>query len=144
MSGKHGGVQKPPAGVLCSTDSATGAPENYKGEAVEQEASNFVSGIAGVALSSAAGKSDSTPEDSEDDRASEDKATATDPAEKIAPDPTATAVGLSDVKTVTEGGKASKKHDKTKEPMQQAIFKAMGPIMFGISEVCDTWERFGK
>ena len=34
---KHGGVQKPKAGVLGSHDSATGAPENHKGEAVEQE-----------------------------------------------------------------------------------------------------------
>src|SRR5688572_28625678 len=31
-----GGVQKPKAGTLGSTDSATGAPENHKGEAVEQ------------------------------------------------------------------------------------------------------------
>jgi hypothetical protein len=50
-----GGVQKPKAGVLGSHDSATGAPENHKGEAVEQEASNFVNGIASVALSSATG-----------------------------------------------------------------------------------------
>jgi hypothetical protein len=54
VSGK-GGVQKPKAGVLGSHDSATGAPENHKGEAVEQEASNFVNGIASVALSSATG-----------------------------------------------------------------------------------------
>ena len=31
-----GGVQKPKSGTLGSTDSATGAPENHKGEAVEQ------------------------------------------------------------------------------------------------------------
>lgn len=56
VSASTGGVQKPKAGVLGSTDSATGAPENHKGEAVEQEASNFVNGIASVALSSASGK----------------------------------------------------------------------------------------
>jgi hypothetical protein len=51
-----GGVQKPAAGVLGSHDSATGAPENHKGEAVEKEASTFVDGIAKVAVSSATGK----------------------------------------------------------------------------------------
>lgn len=48
-----GGIQKPRAGVLGSHDSATGAPENHKGEAVEKEANNFVTGIASVAVSSA-------------------------------------------------------------------------------------------
>src|SRR3954466_9267285 len=56
VDAKSGGVQKPKAGVLGSHDSATGAPENYKGEAVEQEANNFVNSIAAVALSSATGK----------------------------------------------------------------------------------------
>ncbi|KAB5575305.1 hypothetical protein GE09DRAFT_590991 [Coniochaeta sp. 2T2.1] len=53
-----GGVQKPAAGVLGSHDSATGAPENHKGEAVEKEASNFVDGIASVAVSSATAAGD--------------------------------------------------------------------------------------
>lgn len=53
-----GGVQKPVAGVLGSHDSATGAPENHKGEAVEKEASNFVDGIASVAVSSATAAGD--------------------------------------------------------------------------------------
>ena len=56
VNSKTGGVQKPKAGVLGSHDSLTGAPEKHQGEAVEQEASNFVSGIASVAISSAAGK----------------------------------------------------------------------------------------
>lgn len=43
-----GGIQKPPAGVLASDDSATGAPEKHKGEAVEQEAHSFVTSIASV------------------------------------------------------------------------------------------------
>ncbi|KAK3052055.1 hypothetical protein LTS18_012319, partial [Coniosporium uncinatum] len=64
VDGKTGGVQKPKAGVLGSLDSATGAPENMKGEAVEQEASNFVSGIASVALSSATGKHPQTDKSS--------------------------------------------------------------------------------
>jgi hypothetical protein len=56
VSATTGGIQKPKAGVLGSTDSATGAPENHKGEAVEAEAANFVNSIASVALSSASGK----------------------------------------------------------------------------------------
>ena len=51
-----GGVQKPKAGVLGSTDSATGASESHKGEAVEAEASNFVNSIASVGLAAASGK----------------------------------------------------------------------------------------
>lgn len=43
-----GGVQKPPAGVLASDDSITGAPEKHEGEAVEQEAHRFVTSISEV------------------------------------------------------------------------------------------------
>lgn len=50
---KTGGIQKPPAGVLGSDDSLTGAPEKHQGEAVEQEASNFVNSFTSIALSSA-------------------------------------------------------------------------------------------
>ena len=56
VSGKTGGVQKPKAGVLGSVDSATGAPESHKGEAVEAEATNFVNSIASVGLAAASGK----------------------------------------------------------------------------------------
>jgi hypothetical protein len=36
VSNQSGVIQKPKAGVLGSVDSATGAPENHRGEAVEQ------------------------------------------------------------------------------------------------------------
>ena len=45
-----GGLTKPHAGVLGATDAVTGAPENLKGEAVENEASNFVTGVVGIAV----------------------------------------------------------------------------------------------
>lgn len=45
---RTGGVQKPAAGLLASDDSATGAPEKHKGEAVEQEAHSFVTSMASV------------------------------------------------------------------------------------------------
>lgn len=79
VSAKTGGIQKPQAGVLGSTNSATGAPENYKGEAVEAEANNFVNSIASVAISSASGKHPANAEVDQDN--SNDKM----------PDPTAIA-----------------------------------------------------
>lgn len=127
-----GGVQKPKSGVLGSTDSATGAPENHKGEAVEREASNFVNGIASVALSSATGKhpQGEPPEgDAQDDNV---------------PDPTAIATSAADAKDKASGTDASKEHDKTKVPMETAMWTKMRPIMHGIADVTDTWERFAK
>ncbi|KAF3764182.1 hypothetical protein M406DRAFT_277672 [Cryphonectria parasitica EP155] len=117
VDSKTGGVQKPRAGVLGSHDSATGAPEHHKGEAVEQEANNFVNGIASIALSSATGKH---PEN-----------------------PTAVAIGAADAKDVAKGGKHAK-HDKTKQPMETAMWTKMRPIMHALADVADTWERFGN
>ncbi|KAF2828341.1 hypothetical protein CC86DRAFT_191942 [Ophiobolus disseminans] len=127
-----GGVQKPKAGVLGSTDSATGAPENHKGEAVEQEASNFVNGIASVALSSATGKhpQGEPPEG--------------DAQEKGVPDPTRIAIGAADAKDVTAGATTSKEHDKTKVPMETAMWTKMRPVMHGLGDATDTWERFAN
>lgn len=48
VDSKTGGVQKPPAGVLASDNSLTGAPEKHKGEGVELEAHSFVNSIASV------------------------------------------------------------------------------------------------
>ncbi|KAF2644593.1 hypothetical protein P280DRAFT_418644 [Massarina eburnea CBS 473.64] len=131
VSGKTGGVQKPKSGTLGSHDSATGAPENHKGEAVEQEASNFVNGIASVALSSATGKHPQGEPPSEDG----------EPANAV-PDPTSIAVGAADAKEKASGG--APKHDKTKVPMETAMWTQMRPIMHGIADATDTWERFAN
>ncbi|KKY37499.1 hypothetical protein UCDDA912_g02489 [Diaporthe ampelina] len=130
---KSGGLQKPSAGVLGSQDSVTGAPEKHRGEAVEQEASNFVSGITSVALSSAAGKH---PGDAAEDEGPGDSA----------PDPSAVAVGATEARSVSAGAKpeAGPKHDKTKEPMEAAVWTKMKPIMHALADVGDTWERFGN
>lgn len=134
LVGGDGGVQKPKAGVLGSHDSATGAPENYKGEAVEAEAHNFVNGIASVALTSAAGKH---PQGDPD--ADADGATGT-----AAPDPTALAVSTADARDAASGRKPDAKHDKTKVPMETAMWTKMRPIMHGLADVADTWERLGN
>lgn len=133
VDGKTGGVQKPKAGVLGSHDSATGAPENYKGEAVEQEASNFVNGIASVALSSATGKHPQGELPAEEGS-----------AQDSVPDPTSLAVGVADAKNKAAGGRPKASHDKTKVPMETAMWTKMRPIMHGLNDAVDTWERFAK
>ncbi|KAF2687201.1 hypothetical protein K458DRAFT_429155 [Lentithecium fluviatile CBS 122367] len=133
VSARTGGVQKPKAGTLGSLDSITGAPENHKGEAVEQEASNFVNGIASVALSSATGKHPQGGPPEEDGEAGD-----------TVPDPTAIAIGAADAKDKAAGGAPSKEHDKTKVPMETAMWTQMRPIMHGLADLTDTWERFAN
>lgn len=131
VNSRTGGVQKPRAGVLGSHDSATGAPENHKGEAVEQEASGFVNGIATVALSSASGKH---PADDDEDGSLGD----------VVPDPTSIALKAADAKDTAGGGQPGANHDKTKVPMETAMWTKMRPVMHALADVADTWERFGN
>lgn len=132
VSSKTGGIQKPKAGVLGSHDSATGAPENHKGEAVEAEASNFVNSIASVAISSASGKHP------QDDILSEEPGAPNDSV----PDPTQIAVSAGSARTKAQGNKVE--HDKTKVPMEAAMWNKMRPLMHALADVADTWERFGN
>lgn len=132
---KSGGVQKPKAGVLGSHDSVTGAPEKYKGEAVEQEASNLVSGIASVAISSAAGRHD---------QANPDEEGGSKALDKSAPDPTKIATAAADASSSAQGGTPEAAHDKTKQPMEETVWKQMRPVMHALNDVIDTWERFAN
>ncbi|RWA06093.1 hypothetical protein EKO27_g9008, partial [Xylaria grammica] len=134
VDGKSGGVQKPKAGVLGSHESATGAPENHKGEAVEQEATNFFNGFTAVVVTSATGKHpQANPQLGEE----------SSPDDHV-PDPTGLAVSAAEAKDVAAGGTQGSKHDKTKVPVENAIWSKMRPIMHGISDVTDTWERLGN
>ncbi|KAI1810650.1 hypothetical protein GGS20DRAFT_164396 [Poronia punctata] len=126
VDSKSGGVQKPKAGVLGSHESATGAPENHKGEAVEQEASNFFNGVTAVVVTSATGKH---PQGNPPDG---------DSAEEKAPDPTEVAISAAEAKD------GSKKHDKTKVPVENAVWSKMRPVMHGISDATDNWERLAN
>jgi hypothetical protein len=134
INSKTGGIQKPKAGVLGSHDSATGAPEKYKGEAVEEEAKSLVSGIASVTISSAIGVND---------QASPEEDTASKTLDK-APDPTSIASSAVDATTSAGGGAVKPSHAKAKQPMEDAIWTKMRPIMHGIGDFADGWERFAN
>ncbi|KAI0505401.1 hypothetical protein F5B22DRAFT_639951 [Xylaria bambusicola] len=134
VDAKSGGVQKPKAGVLGSHESATGAPENHKGEAVEQEAANFFNGFTAVVVTSATGKHPQANPHPGKDNSPDDHV----------PDPTGLAVSAAEAKDVAAGGQRGSKHDKTKVPVENAIWSKMRPVMHGISDVSDTWERLAN
>lgn len=136
IDSKTGGVQTPKAGVLGSHDSVTGAPEKYKGEAVENEASNLVSSVASVAISSAAGRHD---QGEPKEGAKESKK-----LDKHAPDPTGMAMGLADASSSASGGEPNTAQDKTKQPMEDAVWAKMRPAMHVVGDMADGWERFAN
>lgn len=135
VNSKTGGVQSPRAGVLGSHDSATGAPENYQGMAVEQEAHNFVSGFGSIALSSAAGKHEMGDPGS-------------DPLDKVVPDPTRLAAAGAEARIAAAGdvpGAIPGAHyEKVKQPMEEALWSNMRPVMHVVGDIADGWERFAK
>ncbi|ODH51622.1 hypothetical protein GX48_02292 [Paracoccidioides brasiliensis] len=109
VSCETGGAQQPKAGVVGSKGTVTGAPEKFKGEAVEQEASNLVSGASRLALECAGGKYD-------------DEAQADDKKETSSlGDPANIVSKIADAATASRGGTPSEEHDKTKEPMMEII-----------------------
>ncbi|KAL4763633.1 DUF3292 domain-containing protein [Aspergillus foveolatus] len=126
-----GGVQKPKAGVLGSHDSMTGAPEKYKGEAAEQEASNLMASVATVAVGSATGKHDQgSPEGA--------------PMESKVPDATDIVAKSADAQAAANGEVPAETHDKTREPMKQTVLNGADQAMRVMADVIDTWERFAN
>ncbi|QSZ33151.1 hypothetical protein DSL72_002737 [Monilinia vaccinii-corymbosi] len=136
IDSKTGGIKKPTAGVLGNDTSLTGAPEKYHGEAVEQEASNFVNGFASIAISSAAGKHPQGDPHGDEAGASV--------LEDAAPDPTQVALSAADAKDSSAGDQANSLHDKTKEPMSAALWSKTRPVMHAIADISDGWERFAN
>lgn len=116
VSAASGTLQAPKAGELGTADSLTGAPEAHKGEAVEAEAANFVSGFASIALSSVAGKGPKNKGEMESETHHEDGAGAVGQGagelEEKLPDPSMLVVGAGDAKSKADG--AQGKVDKTK------------------------------
>ncbi|KAL0934531.1 uncharacterized protein CTRU02_211330 [Colletotrichum truncatum] len=128
IDSRTGGVKKPSSGVLASEDSITGAPEKHAGEAVEQEAHSFVNSISSLIVSTAAGKHPQG--DPHNDTA--------------APDPTNVAEDVVNAKDKTHGDEPSSHHDKTKKPVSETVWTQARPVMHGIADFVDTWERFGN
>ncbi|KAJ5888158.1 hypothetical protein N7495_008199 [Penicillium taxi] len=123
-----GGVQKPKAGVLGSDTSVTGAPENLKGEAAEQEASNLVAEVANVAAVSAVGKQDRGFEDSEISDT----------------DPTSFVNSFADAKSAASGEIPIDSFDKTRQPMKQTVIDGADKVMQVLCDITDTFEKFGN
>lgn len=131
IDSKTGGVQKPKAGMLGSHGSLTGAPEKHHGEAVEQEAHNFVSSFGAIALSSAAGKHESGNQALDEDSSTEHSV----------PDPTAIATHAADAKKGAEGGNDK---DHAKKHVEDKMWEGVRPAMHAIGDVADMWERIAK
>ncbi|KAJ5960386.1 uncharacterized protein N7479_007536 [Penicillium vulpinum] len=126
-----GGVQKPKAGILGSPDSITGAPEKFKGEAAEQEASNLVASVASVAVGSAVGKHDQgVPDDA--------------PLEDDVPDAMEIVSNTADAQTTAHGKVPTDSHDKTRQPMKQSVMDAANVSMKVIGDITDTYEKLGN
>lgn len=146
MSGTSGNIQIPKAGTLGSKDSLSGAPEAHKGEAVEQEARHFVSGIATLAISTAAGKGPGEDGNGNSVGGGEAEAQGTNkPATAIEgaiPDPVGAVAGATESKHLASGDVATQ--DPAKQPVEEAMWNKMRPFMRIITNVSDTWERFGK
>jgi hypothetical protein len=129
-----GGAKKPPAGVLGSTASATGAPERYKGQAVENEAKNFVSGAAGIAVNVLV---------VEDPKTEATNTQGESHASDSMPGPTATAM-LAGVVNDKARGVDDPSDDKTRQPLQSEMWERMLPIMLQLNSISDFWERCAK
>ncbi|KAJ5384545.1 hypothetical protein N7517_002456 [Penicillium concentricum] len=126
-----GGVQKPKAGILGSDDSITGAPEKFKGEAAEQEASNLVAGVASVAVGSAVGKHDQgVPDDA--------------PLEDDVPDAMEIVANTADAQTAAHGKVPEDSHDKTRQPMKQSVMDAANVSMQVVGDITDTYEKMAN
>ncbi|KAJ7488228.1 hypothetical protein FB451DRAFT_1529386 [Mycena latifolia] len=127
-----GGIQKPRAGLLGSTDTATGAPENHKGEAAEAEAAHLVTSLASVAIASASGKHPQS--EAPHDGAVHD----------IVPDPTEIVAGATEARAKSEVKPTKPAHVKAKVPTETAVWMMFRPILHGIGDVTDTYERFAN
>ncbi|KAG7145869.1 hypothetical protein HYQ46_005351 [Verticillium longisporum] len=129
-----GGVKTPSAGLLASDDSVTGAPQQYQGEAVEKEAHSFVTSISSLVVSTAAGKQP---------QGDPPQTPSMDANLEAAPDPADVAEDIVDAKDKT-GGEKPGSHDKTKKPVTRNVWDKARPVMHGIADFVDTYERFGN
>ena len=60
------------------------------------------------------------------------------------PDPTKMATAAADASSSAQGGDPSAHHDKTKQPMEEAVWQQVRPVMHALGGVSDMWERLGN
>lgn len=133
VDSKSGALKKPDAGLLGSHNTLTGAPEKHEGEALEQEAHNFVNSFAAIGLSAAAGK--------KKQEQSEEHGRAID---KSVPDPTHLTTATTSPENDSVAMERDTKHDKTKQPMEEQMWKKARPVMRALGDTADIWERIAK
>ncbi|KAM0276103.1 hypothetical protein ACHAQH_007076 [Verticillium albo-atrum] len=126
-----GGVAKPMAGTLGSTDAATGAPQNLKGEAVENEASNFITSVAAIATNLMTGQD---PHGAPFEQEGGSK-------EGFMPKFDVTTMAV--VKDKAEGMDRPSQ-DKTKAPTEEVVWNQMTPLLHLMTLTSDTWERLAN
>lgn len=125
----------------------TGAEERHKGEAVEQEAGNFVGAMGSLALATAAGQTvapNAEPDDVPEEKKQEMQEEDSGGLKGAVPDPTDFVNSVTDVKGIAHGARGDGKHDKTKQHVEGAMWDKARPAMRALANVVDTWEKFGK
>ena len=159
VSASSGNLQVPRAGTLGSHDSLSGAPEAHQGEAVEQEASQFVASVAAIGAGTVMGQGGSPKRkhgearaDKKDDAAGEMETEVNMGSSKsddsfggAIPDPSDFALQAKNVKdTVNSDGVEDPAAKVAKKSVEGAMWEKMRPVMRILADIADTWERFGK
>ncbi|TGO15620.1 hypothetical protein BTUL_0038g00510 [Botrytis tulipae] len=131
-----GGIQKPQAGQLGTSNTLTGAPEKQEGEAAEEEAANFVSNIHHM-VERAIGMH-------------EKKQNEGDPLESKVPKPIRNAAKAVQSAGLSPGDTGNDEY-LTQKPMEEMLWDKVSPkqiepiiqtIPHIIGEIVDNWERF--
>ncbi|CAL3971530.1 unnamed protein product [Diplocarpon coronariae] len=133
-----GGLQNPASGRLGTCDSLTGAPEKQQGEAIEEEAANFVDNLRHL-VQRAVGMHENEKHDG-------------DPLEGKVPKPVRKGVKAVKAKGTTDGH-ATEKDDQTQQPMEKILWDKANPEKLAklmktaphvVGEIVDNWERFAN
>ncbi|KZL70546.1 hypothetical protein CT0861_09889 [Colletotrichum tofieldiae] len=128
---RDGSIAKPMGGTLGSTDAATGAPQNLKGESVENEASNFITSVSAIATNLMTGKDPhGAPNEVEG-------------GSKQGFKPQLDVTTMAVVKDKAEGMDRPSQ-DKTKAPMEEKVWEQMTPLLHMIVLISDFWERLSN
>lgn len=141
-----GDLQQPPAGILGSEDTFTGAPQEHKGEAAEQEAFTFVSALGSILVAAGTGENpletDGTLTGNENQQVEQEE--AADRGGPSGVNRISVAAQVLDTKGVLEGLPSSTKVDKSRRPMEAALWDKTRPVVRLMGVAADFWERLAK